>query len=157
MVFVRAPGRPASADSLCRIASLTKPITASTVLISERAGRLSRTDKLNRLLTYAEPAPTLDELIKHIPGHGRAAADSHVALPRVDAPLEELRRHDFVAFKALSHMPMAMNIAPANNKATKVSASLPLRRKVLRTERFTSCGSSPKKRKRPARVAVSGL
>jgi D-alanyl-D-alanine carboxypeptidase len=63
-----APGRPASADSLYRIASLTKPITASTVLISERAGRLSRTDKLNRFLTYAEPAPTLDELIKHIPG-----------------------------------------------------------------------------------------
>jgi D-alanyl-D-alanine carboxypeptidase len=63
-----APGRPASADSLYRIASLTKPITASAVLISERAGRLNRSDKLGRFLTYAEPAPTLDELIKHIPG-----------------------------------------------------------------------------------------
>src|SRR5918994_1236086 len=63
-----APGRPASVDSLYRIASLTKPITASAVLISERAGRLNRTDKIGRFLTYAEPAPTLDELIKHIPG-----------------------------------------------------------------------------------------
>jgi D-alanyl-D-alanine carboxypeptidase len=63
-----APGRPASVDSLYRIASLTKPITASTVLISERAGRLSRNDKLARFRAYAEPAPTLDELIKHIPG-----------------------------------------------------------------------------------------
>src|SRR5687767_9536858 len=63
-----APGRPASADSLYRIASLTKPITASTVLISERAGRLNRHDKLSRFFSYAEPAPTLDELIKHIPG-----------------------------------------------------------------------------------------
>ncbi|HYB95415.1 MAG TPA: serine hydrolase domain-containing protein [Vicinamibacterales bacterium] len=63
-----APGRPASADSLYRIASLTKPITASTVLISEQAGRLSRTDKIGRFLAYAEPAPTIDELIKHIPG-----------------------------------------------------------------------------------------
>jgi CubicO group peptidase (beta-lactamase class C family) len=63
-----APGRVASVDSLYRIASLTKPITASTVLISERAGRLDRHDKLGRFLTYAEPAPTLDELIKHIPG-----------------------------------------------------------------------------------------
>ena len=63
-----APGRPASVDSLYRIASLTKPITASTVLISERAGRLNRTDKLARFLAYSEPAPTLDELIKHIPG-----------------------------------------------------------------------------------------
>jgi D-alanyl-D-alanine carboxypeptidase len=63
-----APGRPASADSLYRIASLTKPITASAVLISEQAGRLNRNDKIGRFLVYAEPAPTLDELIKHIPG-----------------------------------------------------------------------------------------
>ena len=63
-----APGRAASGDSLYRIASLTKPITASAVLISERAGRLSRADKLGRFLAYAEPAPTIDELIKHIPG-----------------------------------------------------------------------------------------
>ena len=63
-----APGRPASADSLYRIASLTKPITASAVLMSEQAGRLSRTDKISRFLAYPEPAPTLDELIKHIPG-----------------------------------------------------------------------------------------
>jgi D-alanyl-D-alanine carboxypeptidase len=63
-----APGRAASVDSLYRIASLTKPITASAVLISEQAGRLSRNDKLPRFFAYAEPAPTLDELIKHIPG-----------------------------------------------------------------------------------------
>jgi D-alanyl-D-alanine carboxypeptidase len=63
-----APGRPASVDSLYRIASLTKPITASAVLISEQAGRLSRTDKIGRFLAYTEPAPTIDELIKHIPG-----------------------------------------------------------------------------------------
>jgi CubicO group peptidase (beta-lactamase class C family) len=63
-----APGRAASVDSLYRIASLTKPITASALLVSERAGRLNRTDKVGRFLTYGEPAPTLDELIKHIPG-----------------------------------------------------------------------------------------
>ena len=62
-----APGRPASVDSLYRIASLTKPITASAVLVSEQAGRLLRSDKVNRFLAYAEPAPTIDELIKHIP------------------------------------------------------------------------------------------
>jgi CubicO group peptidase (beta-lactamase class C family) len=63
-----AAGREASADSLYRIASLTKPITASAVLISEQAGRLSRTDKISRFLAFPEPAPTIDELIKHIPG-----------------------------------------------------------------------------------------
>ena len=63
-----APGRPASADSLYRIASLTKPITASAILVSEKAGRLSRSDKVNRFLSYPEPAPTIDELAEHIPG-----------------------------------------------------------------------------------------
>ena len=63
-----APGLPASGDSLYRIASLTKPITASAVLVSEQAGRLLRSDKVNRFLAYPEPAPTIDELIKHIPG-----------------------------------------------------------------------------------------
>lgn len=47
-------------------------------------------------------------VIKHIPGHGRAFADSHLALPVVDTPLEELRAHDFPPFRALSDAPMAM-------------------------------------------------
>jgi CubicO group peptidase (beta-lactamase class C family) len=63
-----APGRAAAGDSLYRIASLTKPITASTVLISEQAGRLSRADKISQFLAYPEPAPTVDELLKHVPG-----------------------------------------------------------------------------------------
>ncbi len=63
-----APGLPASGDSFYRIASLTKPITASAILVSELAGRLSRNDKVNRFLAFPEPAPTLDELIKHVPG-----------------------------------------------------------------------------------------
>jgi D-alanyl-D-alanine carboxypeptidase len=63
-----APGRPATVNSLYRIASLTKPLTASAVLISEQAGRLNRNDKIAKYFAYAEPAPTLDQLIKHIPG-----------------------------------------------------------------------------------------
>jgi beta-N-acetylhexosaminidase len=47
-------------------------------------------------------------VIKHIPGHGRAGADSHHDLPVVDADIDELHRHDFVPFKALADMPMAM-------------------------------------------------
>ncbi|WP_292580306.1 glycoside hydrolase family 3 N-terminal domain-containing protein, partial [Mesorhizobium sp.] len=47
-------------------------------------------------------------VMKHIPGHGRASADTHFALPTVDTPLEELRRHDFAPFKALNELPMAM-------------------------------------------------
>ncbi|HEY8574565.1 beta-N-acetylhexosaminidase [Phenylobacterium sp.] len=45
---------------------------------------------------------------KHMPGHGRARADSHKALPVVDAAWNELEARDFAPFKALSDMPMAM-------------------------------------------------
>ena len=61
-------GRAADGDTLYRIASLTKPITAAAVLINEKAGRLNRNDKINRYVAFPEPAPTLDELIKHVPG-----------------------------------------------------------------------------------------
>ncbi len=47
-------------------------------------------------------------VMKHIPGHGRAFADTHFALPIVDTPLEDLSRHDFAPFKALNELPMAM-------------------------------------------------
>jgi beta-N-acetylhexosaminidase len=47
-------------------------------------------------------------VIKHIPGHGRAGADSHLALPVVDTPHAELSRTDFVPFRHLADMPLAM-------------------------------------------------
>jgi beta-N-acetylhexosaminidase len=47
-------------------------------------------------------------VLKHIPGHGRANADSHVGLPVVDAAEAELSRIDFAAFRALADLPMAM-------------------------------------------------
>jgi beta-N-acetylhexosaminidase len=48
-------------------------------------------------------------VIKHIPGHGRALADSHLELPRVDAAYEDLDGRDFEPFRVLSDMPMAMS------------------------------------------------
>jgi beta-N-acetylhexosaminidase len=47
-------------------------------------------------------------VIKHIPGHGRGAADSHLNLPVVDTSHAELARTDFVPFKALRALPLAM-------------------------------------------------
>lgn len=47
-------------------------------------------------------------VVKHIPGHGRARADSHLELPRVPASLEELDAVDFAPFKVLNDLPMGM-------------------------------------------------
>ena len=41
-------------------------------------------------------------VLKHIPGHGRSMHDSHLALPTIDASLEELESTDFAIFKALA-------------------------------------------------------
>lgn len=47
-------------------------------------------------------------VIKHIPGHGRAHADSHLELPRVDTGRGELDETDFAPFRDLADMPLAM-------------------------------------------------
>ncbi|GJE48496.1 Beta-hexosaminidase [Methylobacterium tardum] len=48
-------------------------------------------------------------VVKHMPGHGRAACDSHHDLPIVDASLDSLAAQDFRPFRALADMPMAMS------------------------------------------------
>lgn len=47
-------------------------------------------------------------VLKHIPGHGLATADSHHDLPVVSAAVEELDTVDFAPFKVLNDLPMAM-------------------------------------------------
>ncbi|HEY2532875.1 MAG TPA: beta-N-acetylhexosaminidase [Xanthobacteraceae bacterium] len=69
-------------------------------------------------------------VLKHIPGHGRASADSHQRLPMVTADRATLERTDFAAFRPLVGLPLAMTahvvftaidpIAPATTSATIV-------------------------------------
>lgn len=48
-------------------------------------------------------------VVKHIPGHGRAGADSHEALPVVDTSRDELEKIDFEPFRVLADMPLGMS------------------------------------------------
>lgn len=47
-------------------------------------------------------------VMKHMPGHGRAQADTHHHLPVVDAPLAALEAADFAPFRALADLPLGM-------------------------------------------------
>lgn len=47
-------------------------------------------------------------VVKHIPGHGAAIADSHEDLPRVSANRATLDSTDFAAFRALKSLPLGM-------------------------------------------------
>jgi beta-N-acetylhexosaminidase len=47
-------------------------------------------------------------VLKHIPGHGRATADSHHKLPVVDTDRATLESSDFAAFRPLAKLPLGM-------------------------------------------------
>jgi beta-N-acetylhexosaminidase len=47
-------------------------------------------------------------VVKHLPGHGRATADSHLALPVVDTDRATMEATDFAAFRPLSRLPLGM-------------------------------------------------
>jgi beta-N-acetylhexosaminidase len=47
-------------------------------------------------------------VLKHIPGHGRANADSHLKLPVVHADRATLEASDFAAFRPLKKLPLGM-------------------------------------------------
>src|SRR5205807_9653396 len=46
---------------------------------------------------------------KHFPGHGHTSVDSHMALPKLAAPLAELRKRELAPFAAVSAGPDAVD------------------------------------------------
>ena len=74
-------------------------------------------------------------VVKHIPGHGRARADSHKDLPVISASLEELSESDFKPFAALNDLPMAMTahvVLSAVDDVAPASVSAPIMAQVIR-------------------------
>ena len=70
-------------------------------------------------------------VIKHIPGHGRANADSHLELPIVTAPRAALEARDFLPFRMLADMPLAMT-AHVVYQAIDPDAPATTSRKIMR-------------------------
>src|SRR6266700_1233542 len=74
-------------------------------------------------------------VLKHIPGHGRATADTHFRLPEVDTSKTELERTDFAAFQPLADLPMAMTahvVFSALDPAQPATTSATIIREVIR-------------------------
>ncbi len=86
------------------------PVEGAHDIISDRAfGRdPARVIYLGRAMAAGLMDGGIVPVLKHIPGHGRATVDSHDEVPVVTTSLETLRETDFVPFKALSNLPMAM-------------------------------------------------
>lgn len=89
---------------------LDVPVRGAHEIIGDRAyGRdPMQVARLGRAVAEGLMAGGVVPVVKHIPGHGRATADSHLALPVVTASFEELACSDFAAFTPLADMPAAM-------------------------------------------------
>ena len=113
---------------------LDVPVAGAHDVIGDRAyGRDAQTVAvLGRAAAEGLIAGGVLPVIKHIPGHGRAGADSHHDLPVVTASREELERQDFVPFRHLADMPLAMT-AHVVYTALDASAPATTSRKIMRT------------------------
>jgi beta-N-acetylhexosaminidase len=86
------------------------PVPGSDAVIGNRAygTEPGKVAAIARAVTEGLEQGGILPVLKHIPGHGRATADTHFKLPEVDTPKAELERTDFAAFQPLADLPMAM-------------------------------------------------
>jgi beta-N-acetylhexosaminidase len=86
------------------------PVAGADAVIGNRAygTEPKKVAAIGRAVTEGLEQGGVLPVLKHIPGHGRATADTHFRLPEVDTPKKELERTDFAAFQPLADLPMAM-------------------------------------------------
>src|SRR6476619_6174012 len=86
------------------------PVPGADAVIGNRAygTRADKVAAIARAVTEGLEQGGILPVLKHIPGHGRATADTHFRLLVVDASLEKKERTDFAAFQPLADLPMAM-------------------------------------------------
>jgi beta-N-acetylhexosaminidase len=108
------------------------PVAGANAVIGDRAYGTSpdKVAAIARAVTDGLEQGGVLPVLKHIPGHGRATADTHFLLPTVDTPEAELESSDFAAFRPLADLPMAMTahvvfsaidpVHPATTSATMI-------------------------------------
>ncbi|MBV9458235.1 MAG: beta-N-acetylhexosaminidase [Bradyrhizobium sp.] len=113
------------------------PIAGADEVIGDRAygNEPDKVAGIARAVTEGLEQGGILPILKHIPGHGRATADSHLALPVVDTSKNELETIDFAAFKPLADVPMAMTahvVFSAYDAAHPATTSATMIERVIR-------------------------
>ena len=113
------------------------PVAGADAVIGNRAygTEPAKVAAIARAVTEGLEQGGVLPILKHIPGHGRATADSHFGLPTVDTGAEELERTDFAAFQPLADLPMAMTahvVFSALDPAQPATTSATIIRQVIR-------------------------
>lgn len=117
---------------------LDVPVPGAHDIIGDRAYGLdaSTVAMLGRAAAEGLLAGGVLPVIKHIPGHGRAGADSHEQLPVVEVTAATLEKQDFVPFQHLADMPLAMTahvVYSAFDKYNPATTSKTMIRQVIRS------------------------
>jgi beta-N-acetylhexosaminidase len=113
------------------------PIAGADAVIGNRAygTEPGKVAAIARAVTEGLEQGGVLPVLKHIPGHGRATADTHFRLPVVDTPRAELERTDFAAFQPLADLPMAMTahvVFSALDPAQPATTSATIIKQVIR-------------------------
>src|ERR1700730_18149296 len=113
------------------------PVAGADAVIGDRAygTEPDKVAAIARAVTEGLEQGGILPVLKHIPGHGRATADTHFKLPEVDTPKAELERTDFAAFRPLADLPMAMTahvVFSALDPAQPATTSATIIRQVIR-------------------------
>lgn len=116
---------------------LDLPVEGSHEIIGDRAFGTTPEDVIarGRAVIAGHVAGGVVPVIKHIPGHGRARADSHLELPVVETTRATLDATDFAPFKALADCPAAMTahvVYSAIDPSLPASTSVTVHRDIIR-------------------------
>jgi len=108
------------------------PVAGASAVIGDRAygDHAEKVATIARSVADGLLAEGVLPVLKHLPGHGRATADSHGVLPIVETDRATLVANDFAAFRPLGDLPLGMTahvvytaidpLAPATTSATLV-------------------------------------
>jgi beta-N-acetylhexosaminidase len=113
------------------------PVAGADAVIGDRAygTRPDKVAAIARAVADGLEQGGILPVLKHIPGHGRATADTHFRLPVVDTPKIELEATDFAAFRPLADLPMAMTahvVFSAFDSAHPATTSATMIERVIR-------------------------
>jgi beta-N-acetylhexosaminidase len=130
--LIAADLKPLGIDVDC-IPIADVPVPCGDPVIGDRAygSEPGKVAKIAKAVAEGLQAGGVLPVLKHLPGHGRATADSHHNLPVVDTDRATLETVDFSAFKPLAGLPLGMTahvvfsaidpVAPATTSVTMVT------------------------------------
>jgi beta-N-acetylhexosaminidase len=129
--LIAADLRPLGIDIDC-LPLADVPVAGGDPIIGDRAygNEPGKVAAIAKAIAQGLRAGGVLPVLKHLPGHGRATADSHHKLPVVDTDRATLEATDFAAFRPLASLSLGMTahvvfsaidpVAPATTSVTMV-------------------------------------